>query len=571
MTSPSDVDGDTASTQLAALAQAALDIAMGAEPLAASLYGIPGYDDQLGDLSAESEAATVTAMTSVAQRSAVLDRSALSDQERVTAAVLVALGQSAADSQTAALATYTASDLMISPAPGLFSVLPIVPIAGEGQAEAYLARLAAVPAYLEQAAQRLAEGRAMGREGVARLVRAAIRQLDSYAEGVAEGVDPLARDAPSELADEADWVSRRDRLLAQAVHPALAATRDDLAGSVLPGARDDDHAGLAHLGDGSALYAACVRLHTTTDADPADLHAIGLGVLDDLDARFARLGRSLYGEDDPVVVRRRLREDPSLAYASADQILADAAEAVARAEAALPGYFGHLPQGRCAVEPVPSLEAPGAPPAYYRPPALDGSRAGTYFANTFEPHNRRRPMAQAVAFHEAVPGHHLQIAIAMESEGLPMVRRLGGFTAYVEGWGLYAETLAEEMGLYTDDAALLGLAATIAWRAGRLVVDTGLHAMGWTRDQAVQLMATRTGVAALEVGTEVDRYIAWPGQALAYMVGRLEFQRLRAQASESLGEAFSLSAFHDVVLGAGSLPLRVLADRVTEWTAAQLA
>lgn len=234
-----------------------------------------------------------------------------------------------------------------------------------------------------------------------------------------------------------------------------------------------------------------------------------------------------------------------------------------------PQWFGRLPSQSCVVEAVPAAEAPGAPGAYYMQPAMDGSRPGTYFANTHEAEKRDRYSAEAVAFHEAVPGHHFQLTIAQELSDLPLLRRLASVTAFDEGWGLYAERLADEMGLYSDDVAKLGMLSEDSLRACRLVVDTGLHAKGWSRQQAVDFMVANTATSRVEIETEVDRYISAPGQALAYMVGRLEIQRIRAAAQATLGGRFDLRAFHDLVLGNGPLPMGVLDEVVGTWAARQ--
>jgi uncharacterized protein (DUF885 family) len=219
----------------------------------------------------------------------------------------------------------------------------------------------------------------------------------------------------------------------------------------------------------------------------------------------------------------------------------------------------------CTVEPVPETEEAGMASAYYMPGAIDGSRPGTYYLNTSQPEKRRRYMAEDIAFHEAVPGHHFQLTIAMESKDLAPARQVLHDTACAEGWGLYSERLADEMGLYTDDLARMGLFAADSWRASRLVVDTGLHAMGWSRQHAIDWMAAHTPLPRLEVETEIDRYISFPGQALAYMVGRREIVRLRAMAAEQLAERFDLRDFHDLVLRAGILPLPALARTVERW------
>jgi uncharacterized protein (DUF885 family) len=248
-------------------------------------------------------------------------------------------------------------------------------------------------------------------------------------------------------------------------------------------------------------------------------------------------------------------------------VVAAAQATLARAEVVVPQWFGRLPRGVCAVRRVPEAEQDHGPLAYYVDPALDGSRPGTYFVNTRTPHEQDRTIAESLAFHEGVPGHHLQISLAQELDDLPLLRRTALIDAYIEGWGLYAERLADEMGLYTDDVARLGMVSQDSVRAARLVVDTGLHAFGWTRDQAVGYLRATTSMAADDVEAQVDRFTETPAQALAYMVGRLEIQRLRAEAEVRLGAEFDLSAFHDLVLGGGPLPMVVLADVVGRWSA----
>jgi uncharacterized protein (DUF885 family) len=246
-------------------------------------------------------------------------------------------------------------------------------------------------------------------------------------------------------------------------------------------------------------------------------------------------------------------------------MLETARDAVARATAAAPGWFPKVPQVACVVRAVPEAEAPVAAPAYYMQPALDGSRPGTYFTNTHEVHTRDRFIAETVAFHEAVPGHHFAESFAQELTELPQLRRIALITAYDEGWALYTERLADEMGLFSDDVMRLGMVAEDSVRAARLVADTGVHALRWTRQQCVEFLRAHTVLSEVEVQSETDRYIETPGQALAYLTGRREIQRLRRLAEDALGTTFDLREFHGVVLGSGKLPLKVLDDVVRAW------
>jgi uncharacterized protein (DUF885 family) len=250
----------------------------------------------------------------------------------------------------------------------------------------------------------------------------------------------------------------------------------------------------------------------------------------------------------------------------------DARRYLAAATAAMKDWFGRLPVTPCEITPIPASVAEDMPVAYYFPPANDGSRPGTYFVNTADPGHKNRFETASVAYHEAIPGHHLQLAIATELDGVPAFQRLShGHTAYVEGWGLYAERLASEMGLYADDLERIGMLAADSWRSCRLVVDTGLHALGWGRQRAIDFMAANAPVSIGEIEVEVDRYIGMPGQALAYKIGQREIFRLREEARGRLDDRFDIRCFHDVVLGSSSVSLPVLRHLVEDWAGAGAA
>ncbi len=263
----------------------------------------------------------------------------------------------------------------------------------------------------------------------------------------------------------------------------------------------------------------------------------------------------------------RLREDGRLYFGSREEVFAKADSALARAGEAMAQWFGLLPRAPCEVVRMGAHEEKHSSIAYYRQPATDGSRPGQYFVNTYAPETRPRYEAEALAYHEAIPGHHLQIAIGQELEGLPEFRRHLGPTAFFEGWGLYTERLSDEMGLYSADLDRFGILSFDAWRACRLVVDTGMHALGWSREQAIDYMAAHTALGRNNIANEVDRYIVWPGQALAYKTGQLEIQRLRGEAQAALGDRFEIKAFHDAVLGNGAVPLATLRDLVSGYLA----
>ena len=543
-------------TETTELADELFELAMSAEPLEASLYGIAGRDHLLADLSEEGAAALRAAAVDIAARAR-----ALSTDDPVTKAVIVQQAESLADQFDTRSVEYTIAGSFFAPAGALLTILPMITVATPEQRRDYLLRLAAVPAYLSVLADRHRGGLTAGRLPVAHLVRDAIAFFDRYL-ATPPSADPLARqDGPPEFTAE------RDRLLAELVRPAYAGYRDVLEREVLPAGRPEGRPGLCWLPEGAALYAALARVHTTTSRTPEDLHDTGLALIADLAREYSEVGRRVFGTDDLAAIFDRLRTDPDLRWRDAEEMLDSARGAVARAERAAPQWFGTVPDSRCEVAAVPEAEAPGAPTAYYSPTALDGSRPGTYYANTSRAQERYRYQSEAIAFHEAVPGHHFQITLAQGMTELPMLRRLASINSYLEGWGLYCERLADEMGLYSDDVARLGMLATDSMRAGRLVVDTGLHALGWSRKQAIDYLRENTPLALVEIESEVDRYISAPGQALAYMVGRLEIQRIRAEAEVTAGDRFDIRAFHDVVLGGGPLPLAVLDEVVSAWAA----
>jgi uncharacterized protein (DUF885 family) len=274
------------------------------------------------------------------------------------------------------------------------------------------------------------------------------------------------------------------------------------------------------------------------------------------------------GAPDLAATIARLRGDASLYFASAGELLAAAQRALDRAKAAVPRFFSRLPRTDCVMRETPAYEAPYSTIAYYREPHYDGSKPGEYFVNTYRPETRPRFELEALTWHESIPGHHLQIALSQELGELPLFRKLEGSTAFVEGWALYTERLADEMDLYSSDLDRLGKLSYDAWRASRLVVDTGLHALGWTRAQAEAFLREHTALTEVNISNEVDRYIGWPGQALAYKVGQLEILKLRRDAEAALGPRFDLKAFHATVLEAGAVTLPVLGQRVRAWLAA---
>ncbi|MDX6222823.1 MAG: hypothetical protein QOD91_1877 [Frankiales bacterium] len=530
-------------------------------PVDASLLGVPGYDALLPDLSAAGQQVVRRRLADLVTELDALQPSDAAAQLEVDIVRDFALG--ALTRLDADLVEVAVTDYFTAPVGGLLSFVPQIVLSEPEQAAAYLDRLRAVPAHLSAAADRVVAGTAAGRTAVAHLVQRTVEQVERYLGDPA--ADPLARPAaPAGWEGAAAFEAERSRLLAEVVRPAMAAYRDAIVRDVLPQARPTDKPGLVWLPDGEATYAALVAYHTTTTRTPGEIHQLGLDAIARLALEYAEIGERVFGTREPREVFRLLREDLTLRYTDEAQILTSAEAAIRRAEDAAPQWFGVLPVQRCVVAPVPMDQAPHSPAAYYFPPALDGSRPGTYYANTFEPGDRFRFECEAIAYHEAVPGHHLQLSLVQEIE-LSRLRQIYAVTAYAEGWGLYAERLAAEMGLYSDDVARLGMLSADSMRAARLVVDTGLHAQGWSREQAIAFCRDNTPMAPSDIEVEIDRYISDPGQACAYMVGRLEIQRVRALAQARLGDRFDIRGFHDAVLGVGGVPLGLLERVVIAW------
>ena len=538
------------------LADTMLDLLAEEDPLNELLQGYPGYEHRLPDPDETAEARLRGRAHAVLEAARALEPPA---EDKVTHALVLQQAESLVDRIDARLIEHTMADYITAPLAKLFLALPLVRITRPEQEAAYVARLAAVPTFLAKAAQRHRQGIASGRFPVAGGVRAALTRLDTY---LAEpAADPLRR--PTLTGARAE---QRDRLLTSDVRRAFADYRDVLATEMAPHGRSEEQPGLCWLPNGSATYAALSRTHTTTAHTPEELHRIGLGLIERLGEEYVAIGASVFGVRTVAEVHDRMRTDPAMRWKDGAELLACARAAIDRAEAAAPSWFGRLPSHPCALEPTPPEAGAGGAAAYYIPAPMDGSHPGTFYANTYRANERSRYGMEATSFHEAVPGHHFQITIAQELKGLHLLRQVAGINAYLEGWGLYAERLADEMGLYSSQIDRLGMLAADSMRAARLVVDTGVHALGWSRARVVEYLRANTVMDDVEIQSETDRYIEMPGQALSYMVGRLELQRMRAKAQGALGAAFDFRAFHDLLLGAGALPMAVLDGIVSEWT-----
>ena len=452
---------------------------------------------------------------------------------------------------------------MVNPAVGLVSLLatflPRYPLVTADHGERYLEKIARTDRMLAGLEERLTVAAAAGRTPIRAAVAATMTQIDGILTHDPFGGQP----APTDLtrAEAADWAGRLEAEVGRTLRPALARLRKTLGEVVLPRARPDDRPGLRWLDGGEEAYGRLIEAHTSLPLTAAEVYAVGREQVARLDEEYRMLAGPLLGTTDLGTIYERLRNDPDLHYRTAADLVVDAEAALAAAtEAALaaateaaPAWFRRLPHAGCAARAVDQ----GAL-AFYSAPAADGATRGTFFFNTSHPELWGTFQLRAITFHESIPGHHFQIALAQETPGLHPVHSRLFVTSYVEGWGLYAERLADEMALYRGTLDRIGMLAADSLRACRLVVDTGMHAFGWSRNQAIRYMVDNSPMAVAEVEAEVDRYVGDPGQAVSYMIGRLELDRLRSEAASRLGPRFDIRDFHDAVLGTGSVTLPTL-------------
>lgn len=438
--------------------------------------------------------------------------------------------------------------------------------------ENMLQRLDKVPALVDQTIETLREGMRKGVTPPKITLRDVPDQVRSQlADDPADApVLQAFRNFPDtldELQREA-LTQRANAVFSGKVAPAYEQLLNFLESEYIPASRTS--IALEDLPGGEAWYRHNVRQLTTTDMTPEQIHELGLSEVKRIRAEMDAIIRALEFDGGFEEFLHFLRTDPQFYHTTAEGLLAEYRDISKRADPELMKLFGHLPRTPYGVIEIPSYAAKSTTTAYYMRGSTKAGRPGYFYANTYALDTRPRWEMEALTLHEAVPGHHLQIAIQDELEEVPWFRRVGGYTAFVEGWGLYAESLGEEMGFYQDPYSKFGQLTYEMWRAIRLVVDTGMHHKGWTRQQAIDYFMANAGKQEHDVIVEIDRYIVWPGQALAYKIGELKIKELRARASNALGEDFDIRGFHDVVLGSGSVPLNLLEANVQAWLAQQL-
>jgi len=535
------------------------------DPLWATLLGDERFNDRWPDLGADGRAVDEAAYRSVLAEAEAIPADGLDPEQVITRDLLMLV----AGNQLEALAQkqcQLAVDHMSGPQIWPAQVAQYQPADTPERIELLLTRYASYPAMVEQHVGTLAEGVADGRTAAAVPVRRAIEQIERLL-----AMPPAEAPAATMVQASDQDRSRIAAAVEEHIYAGLHRLRDYLAHEYEPHARQQP--GISATPGGDEAYRLAIRMQTTLATSAEEVHAFGLADLESIEAEKDEIARRL-GHADRHALREALASDPANHTSDPEALVRLAQEQTDRAYAVAPHYFGRLPSANCYVKAVEGYREVESPPAFYMPPSVDGSRQGQYYINTYQPMERQLHKIAAITFHEATPGHHFQIAIEMELDGLPAFRTLGARmagVAYVEGWGLYCERLADEMGLYATDQERLGMLEAQSFRAARLVVDSGLHAMNWTREQAIAFMHDRGSLPPVDAAIEVDRYTIWPGQALAYKLGQREVERARAEVSAAMGDRFDLRAFHDEVLAHGSLPLATLRREIPGWVEAAVS
>jgi len=552
---------DTAASPVNALAERTLQAYLELSPTMATLYGDERYADQLEDPSPQGRARKRALWQQVLGDAGTIATDGLAEDERITLHVLKVLARRGIREDDQRVHLLFAAHHMDGPQSLLPQVVQFQPADTPERLEKLLARLRAYGPFVEAYIGQLREGIETGLT-VPRVV--AERSIDQLERLLATPIEEAVIPAMARVASEAQRERVRE-VVRDVIYPAETAYLAVLRREYLPATREDP--GLGSAPDGEAIYRTQIHTWTTLDLEPETVHHVGLEEMTAVDEQRRLLARANGFGDDVARYRRALQDDPSNRAATPEGLLERAREDIERAMAVVPRSFSRLPRAGCIVKATEPFKEKDAPFAYYFPPAVDGSRPGTYYVNAYDLPSRYFSTLASTTYHEAVPGHHFQLSLETENPDLVPFRRLvarAAAGAFVEGWGLYAEALADELGLYRNDGERLGMLDARAWRAARLVVDSGIHALGWTRRRSIDYLLA-TGLTETDAVIETDRYISLPGQALAYMTGMREILRLRRELEARDGDRFDLRGFHDQVIGHGSLPLGTLAAELPSW------
>ena len=533
-------------------------------PTSAIMRGRKEYFDQIEELTEEKFEKEIQNVNNFKQRLSEIDFENLSSREKVTYGMLEFALDSNHDSLIDRSWEFSAGVAGFEGFLIDYNQQMFVP--DKESSDMLLKRLELYQRFYTQISDVQKQGLSKNRVATQRNLERSIDQLESYLDTSLEE-DPLLLVNFSPEIDEnevSQWKDKAKDIIEKYVRPSVMSYLEQLQVDHLPKGRTDENPGIMWIDGGEEVYLRSLRKYTGhKETTVKEVHEIGLSEIDRLKKEFFEIGKNVFdGVEKPEDVLYKMQTEPSMRYESKEQMLQLAVDTIERAYKPLAEWFTVFPKAPCKVLPVPAQSEKHAPPAYYFPPLPDGSRDGTYFLNTYKAETKSIFEAESVAFHEAIPGHHLDRTIAVELEDVPHFQRYTASTAFVEGWGLYSEQLANEMGLYSNDVQQLGRLGNDAWRACRLVLDTGMHGMGWSRDQAIDFFRSNSPIEEINANIETDRYIAWPGQACAYKMGQLKIEELRRRAENELGEKFDIRYFHDEVLCDGGITLSILENKI---------
>ena len=540
-------------------------------PIKATLLGDLRYNDRLGDSSIAAIERRQRHGVEALRQLESIDRSKLADSDKLNYDLYL-------ENLTLRIEGHrfpwylTPINQMGGVQQGPPNVVRSLPFRNAKHYEDYLSRLRQLPAVVDSTIERMQEGLKQRITPPKITLRAVAEQIQAQIVSKVEE-SPFYR--PFKNFPETVPLSEQERLNAagkeaieQSILPAYQKLHDFWVSEYYPNTRET--IGLSSLPNGEQWYAFGVKVSTTTNLLPKEIHEIGLREVKRIRAEMDKIIKGSGFEGTREEFFEFLRGDPQFYYSKPEHLLAGYRDICKRADAELPKLFGKFPRLPYGVREVPEYSAPSQTTAYYHGGSLKAGRPGWFYANTYKLETRPKWEMEALAIHEAVPGHHLQIALAQEIEDVPKFRKHGHYTAFVEGWGLYSESLGEEMGFYNDPYSKFGQLTYEIWRAIRLVVDTGMHAFGWDRQKAIDYFKANAGRHEHDITVEVDRYIVWPGQALAYKIGELKIKELRKFATKELGDRFDIRGFHDTVLGSGAVPLSILEQNVKNYVAAEI-
>ena len=540
---------------------------LASSPTSAIMRGYKEYFDQIEDLSEETFDKEEQLVNKFISRLEKIDLNTLSHREKITHGMLEFALSSNKDALLdknwefgAGVSGFTG--YLIDYNQRLF--IPDVE-----SADLLLKRLELYERLFTQIAEVQKKGLLNNRVATKRNLLRTIDQLENYLNTPLEKDTLLLVNFSTDIGELeiSNWKEKAKKIIETNVRPAVLDYLDQLKDEHLPKGRIDEKSGILWIEGGEETYLRALRRYTGhKDTTVKEVHNIGISEIERLKSEFFEIGKNVFSDaKSPEEVIHKMQTEPAMRYESKEQMLQIAEDTIERSYKPLDKWFTVFPKSPCKVLPAPPESEQHAPPAYYVAPLPDGSRDGTYFLNTYKPETKSIFEAESVAFHEAIPGHHLDRTIAVELQDVPDFQRYIASTAFVEGWGLYAEQLANEMGLYSNDVQQLGRLGNDAWRGCRLVLDTGMHGMGWSREKAIEFFRANSPIEEINANIETDRYIAWPGQACSYKMGQLKIEELRRKAEKELGENFDIRYFHDEVLCDGGITLPILENKIKDF------